>query len=335
MANICTGYCHLINTVTNTYTASANEFDTIAGGFGGFLEKNIEKLIKNHDRRAGTFKDNSVVGDCVAGFSKNECDLYELSNVIARRVLNKKIDMEIYEETMLFIMDVGMNGPYIVGMELKRASKYYVNPIDNCNEIRHNTMIVPNATPKRATLFTISLSDLSVTVLETPDDSGNYFYSDNILQADMHHSINQAANIARKAMYNTIVKVEGRESYKYDVKSDEKIDIINNFEATMSSHVFRNRKIDFEEIADELLAETKMLCREFKRRLKNHNVPLQVRALSDAKFIMSQITNVSQAQRIRLESGIEIIVPGDITEVDLKLQNIDGELVEVKENIDE
>ena len=166
------GYLHLLNNSTTTLTLSNNEFDLITDKFGDFLEKNLQKVIKSHDRRPGTFKDNSKIKSMIEKYNREEVDLYDVSAMIAKSLFQKRDNRESSDKTGLFILQAGdINGnsriDYIVGLEFKRMEKYQIDIKGATNSVILNPMLLANASPKKTPLFTINLNTMEVTVLKT------------------------------------------------------------------------------------------------------------------------------------------------------------------------
>lgn len=326
------GYLHLLNNETFTLTLSQNEFDLIVDKFGGFLEKNLQKVIKSHDRRPGTFKDNSKIKDMVEKHNRKEIELYEVSTVIAKSLFQKRDNKMSDDKTALFILqagDIDRNSriDYIVGFEFKRMEKYQIDVRSTTNSVISNPMLLSNATPKKTPLFTINLNTMEVTVLE---DGNKYF--EEILEVDLGHSFNWTLNKARECLYNTLTKIEKRDTDYNDIvasKNEEKINKVNKFENSVSWAV-NKMLVDFEEIAKEVFVDSKAQQKEFIKKLNGFKVPIKVKTLSDGPINKVTISTPSESEenRITLENGIEVIVPAGLTEIQpITIQEVDGRLM--------
>lgn len=326
------GYLHLLNNETFTLTLSQNEFDLIVDKFGGFLEKNLQKVIKSHDRRPGTFKDNSKIKDMVEKYTRKEIELYEVSAMIAKSLFQKRDNKMSDDKTALFILQAGdIDGnsriDYIVGFEFKRMEKYQIDVRSTTNSVISNPMLLSNATPKKTPLFTINLNTMEVTVLE---DDNKYF--EEILEVDLRHSFNWTLNKARECLYNTLTKIENRDTDYNDIvasKNEEKINKVNKFETSVSWAVHK-MSVDFEEISKEVFVDSKVQQKEFLKRLKGFKVPIKVKTLSDGPINKLTISTPSESEenRITLENGIEVIVPAGLTEIQpITIQEVDGRLM--------
>ncbi len=119
-----TGMVHLLNTISGEFTPSERVFDTIRGGVGGFLEENVEKLLKKHDRRPGKFKENSKLKQVFEDYQKNKVSFEDLCYKIGERLYDKKNVIEIREESILFILD-GRPGKFKENSKLKQVFEDY------------------------------------------------------------------------------------------------------------------------------------------------------------------------------------------------------------------
>lgn len=334
MAWIKRGYLHLLNNSTATLTLSSVHFDLIEGQFGGFLEKNLEKMLKNHDRRPGSFKETSKIKELIEQYNHKTATLYEVSAELARLVFQKREGRGSDSKTGLFIMRVDTpQSQFIMGLEFNRMEKYQINTSGGRNNVVANPMLLPNATPKKSTLFTIDLRNLEMTLLE---NEGSVFRE--VLDVDLNDSLNLSLLKARTCLYNTLTKIEDRDTTLEDIaksNNEEKIERVNKFELSIASSVVSKLKIDFVEVAKEVFFDSRMLNVEFLNRLSSYKVPQQVKALSDCKIATQTIALQadSKEKRLKLKNGIELIIPNDVEEIrTIHIQEINGELVEVEDN---
>ena len=331
------GYLHLLNNSTSTLTLSDKEFDLIGDKFGNFLEKNMEKVMKSHDRRPGSFKENSKIKGIIEKYNSNEVDLYGVSSTIAKNLFNKRDHLDSEDKTALFILAVGTTDgeariDYIVGIEFKRLEKYQIDIKSSLNSVVLNPMLLANASAKKTPLFTINLNTMEVSILE---DERKLF--EQILDVDLKDSMNVVLFKARKCLYNTLTKVEGRETEFQDLArsdNEDKINQVNKFESYMLNAV-RKGSVQFEELAKEVFVGSKYQQKEFIKRITQFKVPLTINPVSTAKIDTKMIIKVDEKKekRIKLANGIEVIVPVDIEEINpIHIQEIYEELVEVVEN---
>ena len=333
-----TGYLHLLNGETRWLSLSDKEFDTIHDQFGEFLENNIMKLVKNHDRQRGVFKEESFIGEKVAAYQRQELNLYDISTIIARRISSKRDSYELKGKLALFIMEVYHSGKhYLLGIEVKRMAKYEIICTDDetSYSVDSNNMILSNATPKSSTLFMIDLTNLELTLLENGDSTG-WIYANEIFEAEMENSLNENLILARVEFYQTLTKIEGRVVTLHDIESEdnlEKIEYVNRFEVMIDHQLSRDGRVDFKQISNDLFFEDSSRKREFVHRLENKAIPLIIERLSDAKIELMIINRKAKDKRLKLKNGIEIIVPEDCEEIGpIHIQEVDGELVEVEES---
>lgn len=326
------GYLHLLNNSTTTLTLSNNEFDLITDRFGDFLEKNLQKVIKSHDRRPGTFKDTSEIKSMIEKYNREEVDLYDISVMIAKSLFQKRDKRESSDKTGLFVLQAGdikenCRIDYIVGLEFKRMEKYQIDIKGATNSVILNPMLLANASPKKTPLFTINLNSMEVTVLE---DDNQYF--EEILGVDLGYSFNWILNKSRECLYNTLTKIEKRDTDYNDIvssKNEEKINQVNKFENSVSWAVYK-MVVDFDEISKEVFFDNKAQQKEFMKRLKAFKVPNQVATLSDGTINKLNISTPSEPgeNRIKMENGIEVIVPNGLSEIQpIVIREVDGKLV--------
>ncbi len=324
------GYCHLLNNSTSELSLSQHHFDLIGGEFGGFLEKNIDKLLKSHDRQPGGFKANSTFKELMGRYQVGQASLYEVSTTIAHQLYKKREKAKQEDKTSLFIMEVVTpQSQYVMGIEFKRMEKYQLKREGSTNSVIRNPMLLASVSPKKTPFFTIDLRSLEVSVL----DLENKELAD-ILEVELSESVNDQLRTVRHHLYNTLTKIEGRLTYYEDIeksKNEDKINQVNKFEQRVASMVGTKALIDFEGIAKEVFLKESANRKEFLKRLKDAKIPIQLRTLSTGK-VLTRIMTISKEKRLKLKNGIEVIIPEDVEEItQILLQEINGELVEVED----
>lgn len=322
------GYCHLLNNWTSELSLSQHHFDLIGGEFGGFLEKNIDKLLKSHDRQIGGFKTDSTFKGLMERYQVGQIGLYEVSTTIAYQLYKKREQAKQQDKTALFIMEVVTpQSHYVMGIEFKRMEKYQLKREGSTNTVICNPMLLANVSAKKTPFFTIDLRSLEVTVLDLENKELH-----EILEVELSESVNDQLRTARHHLYNTLTKIEGRLTYYEDIeksKNEDKINQVNQFEQRVASMVGTKALIDFEEIAKEVFLKEPANRKEFLKRLKDAKIPIQLRTLSTGK-VLTRIMTISKEKRLKLRNGIEVIIPEEIEEVkQILIQEINGELVEV------
>ena len=322
------GYCHLLNNWTSELSLSQHCFDLIGGEFGGFLEKNLDRLLKSHDRQPGIFEADSALKELIEDYQVGQVSLYEVSTTIAHRLYEKREQAKQADKTALFIMEVRtVQSQYVMGIEFKRMEKYQLKREGSTNTVICNPMLLANINAKKTPFFTIDLRNLEVTVL----DLENKELAD-ILEVELRESVNDQLRTARHHLYNTLTKIEGRLTYYEDIeksKNEDKINQVNKFEQRVASMVSNKALIDFEEISKEVFVKESSNRKEFLKRLKDAKIPIQLRTLSTGK-VQTRTMTISKEKRLKLRNGIEVIIPEEAEEVkQILIQEINGELVEV------
>lgn len=335
-----TGMVHLLNTITGEFTPSERVFDTIRGGVGGFLEENVEKLLKKHDRRPGKFKENSKLKQVFEDYQKNKVSFEDLCYKIGKRLYEKKAVMEIYEESTLFILDGGFNGQnLIIGLEVQRRPGYVietgVSDGKGMNRVYANQLIIPPIRQKNCRLFTVNINSLKVSTLEMLTEEEFYLFEEGLLQAEMDHSLNWYVDDARKSLYAALRGVTLGESEEVVslamLKSEKEVSCVNEFEKKMNKSIKKYEIVNFDGMAREISYYDPKLEQCFKRNLEGYGVPKKVIALSNAPLKLKTLEY--RPKRVRLRSGIEVLVPDEVTEIDeqIKLKEVDGRLTEVEQ----
>ena len=311
------GYCHLLNNSTSELSLSQQHFDLVGGEFGGFLEKNLDKMLKSHDRQPGEFKANSQLRKLIERYQIGQASLYEVSMTIAHTLYKKREKEKRDDKTALFIMEVeNFQSQYIMGIEFKRMEKYQLQREGTSNSVIRNPMLLASVSPKKSPFFTIDLRSLNVSVLDLEMKE-----LADILEVELGTSVNDYLREARHHLYNTLTKVEDRFTYFEDIeksKNEDKINQVNQFEQCMSSMVTNKSLIDFEGIAEEVFIKDRANQKEFLKRLKTDKIPLELKTLSNGKIQTRTMSLPSKETRLKLANGMELAIPEGLSEEEVR-----------------
>ena len=311
------GYCHLLNNSTSELSLSQQHFDLVGGEFGGFLEKNLDKMLKSHDRQPGEFKANSQLRKLIERYQIGQASLYEVSMTIAHTLYKKREKEKRDDKTALFIMEVeNFQSQYIMGIEFKRMEKYQLQREGTSNSVIRNPMLLASVSPKKSPFFTIDLRSLNVSVLDLEMKE-----LADILEVELGTSVNDYLREARHHLYNTLTKVEDRFTYFEDIeksKNEDKINQVNQFEQCMSSMVTNKSLIDFEGIAEEVFIKDRANQKEFLKRLKTAGIPFELKTLSNGKIQTRTMLLPSKETRLKLANGMELAIPEGLSEEEVR-----------------
>lgn len=311
------GYCHLLNNSTSELSLSQQHFDLVGGEFGGFLEKNLDKMLKSHDRQPGEFKANSQLRKLIERYQIGQASLYEVSMTIAHTLYKKQEKEKRDDKTALFIMEVeNFQSQYIMGIEFKRMEKYQLQREGTSNSVIRNPMLLASVSPKKSPFFTIDLRSLNVSVLDLEMKE-----LADILEVELGTSVNDYLREARHHLYNTLTKVEDRFTYFEDIeksKNEDKINQVNQFEQCMSSMVTNKSLIDFEGIAEEVFIKDRANQKEFLKRLKTAGIPFELKTLSNGKIQTRTMSLPSKETRLKLANGMELAIPEGLSEEEVR-----------------
>lgn len=342
MIYIRTGMVHLLNTLTGEFTPSERTFDMIQEGVGGFLEENIEKLLNKHDRRPGEFRPTSELKQMFEDYQRKNVSLEELCYEVGKRLFDKKCELQLSEQSVFILVEasVGMR-EHLIGLEIQRRPGYVIeNGVTEgkgVNRIYTNPLIIPPIRQKNCRLFAVNMRTLQVSTLETLvtlEGEDIYLFEEELLQAEMSHSLNWYVDDARKSFYaalkgRKLSEAEGLVSM-HALETEKEVEQVNQFEEKMNQGIKKYQAIDFNQIGREIFYYDPKLEECFKKNLEGYGVPGQVMALSDAPLKLKTLKYTPK--KIRLRSGIEIIVPDEVTEIDeqIKLKEVDGVIKEVE-----
>ena len=275
--------------------------ETVDGAYH-FLEKNIEKCMKNPAGRPATFKEESEIRKLFLEYRNRSLPFLDLARSIAVKRYDFKDRYEVFTTSDLFLCEVEISEiDYVIGLELtcKEEMIHHVNQGEEGiqNNLMVHQAIIPQASLKSANFFMIDLDKMSLMLLEnmvvTVDDD-TYLYADKILECETKISIKEAVKTARMVT-NEVAK-------EHDL---DKLEIIPAFERVIKEIVNEGKDIDLKEIAEEVLYQEPVAKMAYVSEIENSGIDQPVLNQNFVKMALKK------TQKLKTDTGIEITIPLD------------------------
>lgn len=321
--NIKSCYLFCLDNIHQVFMPTDEEMDVTVEGAANFLEKNIEKCIKNPAGRHGEFRDYSEAKKLFLEYRNRTIPFLEFATTIAAKRFDWKDRYEIFTASDLFMCEIEVNEvDYVACLELTRRTgiTQQVKQSDRGvqNTIELNQSILPAASLKSANFFMIHLDKLDITVMESltsTEDDDTFLYADKILECKTEISIKEAVNKAR------LVTKEVAKNHKLN-----ELDIMKDFERVVKETVNEGKDIDVKEIAEEVFYQCPEAKESCVSELGHHGVEKPVDNSNRIKM------PVKKYHTIKTDTGIEIKIPKDYYRNDdyIEIIDVEGERKEVK-----
>lgn len=300
--NIKNCYLYLLDNQTNMFMPTEQPIDETIDGAYGFLEKSIEKCVKNPGGRPGKFKEQSEARQLFLDYRNHAIPFSEFSHSIAAKRYEWKDRYEIFTASDLFMCEIEMSEvEYVVGLELtcKEGMVHHVSQGDSGiqNNLIVHRSIVPSVNLKNASFFMINMDTMDLTILEnltSTEDDDTYLYADKILECATEISVKEAI---KKARY---VAAEIIESKQLD-----KLEVMPAFERTVKEMVNEGRSLDLEEVAEEVFYQEPEVKKLYVEEVNKFGIEKPVLNQNRVKM------PIKKHQKIKTDTGIEITIPLD------------------------
>ena len=295
--NVKSCYLFLLDNVNQMFMPTDRPLDETVDGAYHFLEKNIEKCVKNAAGRPAVFKEDSEVRQLFLEYRNRTIPFIEFANHIAAKRYDFKERYEIFTASDLFLCEIEMaEVEYVVGLELtcKEGMVHHVNQSEAGiqNNLLVHQSIIPIAGLKSANFFMMTFT-VPEHMTSTEDDD-THLYADKILECKTEISVKEAVKKARH------VAAEVIEHHELD-----KLEMVPAFERVIKETINAGRDIDMKEIAEEVFYQAPEAKMAYVAEIENQGIEKPVQNTNWVKMPLKK------TQKLKTDTGIEITIPLD------------------------
>jgi len=271
-------------------------------GVKEYIEKHVEKSIKDSDIKRTTFRDQSNFKNKISDYRSHSEELVRVSREISQLFFDYMLEnIEIPSADLVFV-DFDLNHETYLGIfkfNYKHGYIHYVNT-DNglSNDILVQPCVLPTESQKLEEFVIVNLRTHEVMIKEKKyaiDDQKEYYISNQLLQCEDAISEKEAFDIVEK----TVKKIIATE-YSGDIEK------LNNFKQVMADDYDSESKIDIDNIAKITFNGDEMIQAKFMEAVEQNG-------LFDKKVqVTSNIEKkIFKKQKFITDTGIEISIPAD------------------------
>jgi len=295
-------YLFLLDNLNHNFLPTELPLDETVDGALRFLEKNIERCMKNAAARPAVFKESSETRLQFLNYRNRSIPFLDFAREIALKRYDFKNRYEIFTSSDLFICVITIKEEeFICGLELTCKEEMVHHVSQNDGGIQNNLLVhqsvIPKASLKNACFFMIDMDKLNLTILEgmtSTIDDDTFLYADKILECQTKISIKEAIKTAREVAEEIV------EDHQLD-----KLHMIPAFERVIKETINEGEDLDMKEIAEEVFFEAPEARTAYVEEMKSLGIDKPVVNQNYVKMPLRK------SQKLVTDTGIEITIPLD------------------------
>jgi len=295
-------YLFLLDNLNHTFLPPELPLDENVDGALRFLEKNIERCMKNAAAKPAVFKEDSQTRQRFLEYRNRTIPFLDFAREVAMKRYDFKNRYEIFTSSDLFLCTITIKEEeFVCGLELtcKEEMVHHVNQNDGGiqNNLLVHQSVIPRASLTNANFFIIDMDKLNLTILEgltSTIDDDTFLYADKILECQTKISIKEAVKTAREVAEEVV------EDHKLD-----KLQLIPAFERVIKETVNEGEDLDMGAIAEEVFFEAPEARTAYVEEMKELGIDKPVINQSYVKMPLRK------TQKLVTDTGIEITIPLD------------------------
>jgi len=295
-------YLFLLDNYNHNFVPPELPVDENVDGALRFLEKNIEKCMKNAAARPAVFREDSETRTQFLNYRNRSIPFLEFAREIAQKRYDFKNRYEIFTSSDLFLCVItNKEEEFVVGLELNCKEEMVHHVQQNDGGIQNNLLVhqsvIPKASLSNACFFMIDMDKLNLIILEgmtSTIDDDTFLYADKILECQTKISIKEAVKTAREVAEEVV------EDHQLD-----KLHLIPAFERVIKEAVNEGEDLDMGVIAEEVFFEAPEAQTAYVRQMESLGIDKPVINQSYVKMPLRK------TQKLVTDTGIEITIPLD------------------------
>ncbi|HAX74240.1 MAG TPA: nucleoid-associated protein [Firmicutes bacterium] len=295
-------YLYLLDNVAGIYIPTKLPLNDEVEGTTLYLEKLIDKCLKNAAAKPAKFNDGSATKQLFLDYRMRDLTLADVGYDLAGRLYDLKTQYELFTASDFFLCEVEMlNVEYIVGLELvcKAAFTHEVKQTDEGvqnNLLLHEAML-PAPTGRSGRFFMVNRDNLNLTILEDRvkfEGEDLSLFAEDLLGTTTDISIKEAVHLARSATEKIVEK-----------HNLDELEVIPMFHQAITEVIHTGAELDFEAIGGEIFKEHEAIATDYAVEIQNHGIEKPIVNSTGAKV------RTPKMQKIKTDTGIEVSFPFD------------------------
>lgn len=291
---------HILDLTSNICVISQEELDYSKEDVREFIEKHINKVFADPNKREGMFKQGSKYLEHLNDYRGGKESFYEFSYFIVERIHQKISNAENLESMDLLLVEFNENDVNYLVMFLwnnKMAYTHQVSTVQNQtkNEIIRHYAILPNTSQKIDSYAFLNLSNFA---LEFVDKKRVIAGEETLLLPDRVLECNY--NISSRETVKSVSEIAKTVAEEHGA---DPVKAVSRTKKFIAENGETSERLSPRELCDEVFAEDEILARAFTEKAKEANLPENVKV--EQKYAVKS----GSTHKIKTDTGIEIIFP--------------------------
>ena len=302
MVVVKSSYLYILDNISGLFIPTKNPMDSEVEGAFTYLEKLIEKCLKNPATRPAMFNEGSQAKEMFTKYRNFDTTLAVVGAELAHHLYDLKDQYELFTRSDFFICEIEMmSTEYIVGLEVT-CRDAFVHEVKQLEEGVQNNLVLheavlPAATQRSGRFFMLNRDNLKLTILEDKfkyNGDEQSLFAEDLLATTTDISIKEAVYFAREAAETIIEKHEL-----------DQLEVIPMFTQEIAQLIQTGADLDFEAVGEKMFGQEVEIFTDYVGEIQNMGIEKPIVNETGAKV------RTPKMQKIKTDTGIEVAFPFD------------------------
>ena len=291
---------HILDFNSDVCVFSQRELDFSNDAIRIFIEKHLERIQLDSNRKHGTFNQQSSFVPILQNYLHGHSDIISFSTLLGNKLHEQILNSDRLDSTDFLVVDFSNeNVRYIALLLLMNRVAYTHQVVNNSgkiyNELIRHYAILPSVSQKIESYAIVDCSTFSVDFLDKKrmiDGQDTFVLPDRLLEC--------SSSISSKEAIKTINQIASKVAENHGVNSAIMISKAKNY---LRENAEISSSFSPHELGKDVFADSEIMKSDFERHINEANLP------SDIKITKSAAVRTGKNHKIKTDTGIEIIFP--------------------------
>ncbi len=302
MVVVKSSYLYILDNISGLFVPTKQPMDQEVEGAFTYLEKLIEKCLKNPAARPAMFNEGSAAKEMFTKYRNFNVTLAEVGAEMAHQLYDLKDQYELFTRSDFFLCEIEMMSvEYVVGLEVtcRDAFVHEVKQLDEGvqNNLVLHEAVLPAATQRSGRFFMLNRDNLKLTILEDKfkfNGDEQSLFAEDFLATTTDISIKEAVYFAREAADKVIEK--------HDL---DEFEVIPSFTQEIAQLIQTGADLDFEAVGEKMFGKEVEIFTDYVGEIQSMGIEKPIVNETGAKV------RTPKMQKIKTDTGIEVAFPFD------------------------
>ena len=295
-------YLYILDNITGLFVPTKKAMDEEIEGAVNYLEKLIEKCLKNPSARKAMFNEGSKAKELFLKYRNFDMKLGEVGLEMAHHLYDLKDQYELFTRSDFFLCEIEMmEVVYLIGLEVT-CRDAFVHEVKQLEEGVQNNLILheavlPTTGGRTGRFFMINCDNLKMTILEDKfkyNGDEQHLFAEDLLGANTDISIKEAVYFAREAAEKVVEK-----------HALDELEVIPTFTQEIAQLIQTGSDLDFEAVGEKLFGEEVEIFTDYVGEIQTMGIQKPMTNETGAKV------RTPKMQKIKTDTGVEVAFPFD------------------------